>query len=236
MKRLLAILGLLLLVGCTGPSRPVSAESQVSSVDTNLPVNQHIVRKDESLWKIAQRYHVKMEELLRLNPKIAEKLHVEIKPNQELKVPQKVVNAPIRPNQSVTIPQNEQLTGYEEQVLALTNQVRKEAGLPPCAGNDSNLNRSARAKSEDMANRSYFSHTSPVYGDPFAMMRNFGVTYQAAGENIAKGQPTPQDVVDAWMASPGHRANILNKSFTHLGVGYVAKNGQAYWTQQFIGK
>lgn len=236
MKRLIAITSLFLLAGCSMSSEPVSAESQVSSVDTNLPVNQHIVRKDESLWKIAQRYHVKLDELLRLNPKIAEKLHVEIKPNQEVKVPKKVVTAPIQPNQSVTIPQNEQLTGYEEQVLALTNQVRKDAGLPPCAGNDSNLNRSARAKSEDMASHNYFSHQSPVYGDPFAMMRNFGVVYQAAGENIAKGQPTPQEVVDAWMASPGHRANILNRAYTHLGVGYVVKNGQVYWTQQFIGK
>lgn len=236
MKRLFIITSLAILVGCTGPSHPVNAASQVSSVDTNLPVNQHIIQKNESLWAIAQRYHVKMEDLLRLNPKIAEKLHVDIRPNQEVKVPQKVVDAPIKPNESVTIPQNEQLTGYEEQVLALTNQVRKDAGLPPCAGNDSNLNRSARAKSEDMANRNYFSHTSPVYGDPFAMMRNFGVTYQSAGENIAKGQKTPQDVVDAWMNSPGHRANIMNKNYTHLGVGYLVKNGEAYWTQQFIGK
>ena len=80
----------------------------------------------------------------------------------------------------------------------------------------------------------YFSHTSPTYGTPFQMMKNFGITYRTAGENIARGQISPKAVVDAWMNSSGHRANILNSSFTHIGVGY-AENGR-YWTQMFIGK
>ncbi|MBR2563318.1 MAG: serine protease, partial [Paenibacillus sp.] len=67
---------------------------------------------------------------------------------------------------------------------------------------------------------------------PFDMMKQFGVTYSYAGENIAKGQKTPQEVVTAWMNSVGHRANILSKNFTHIGVGYY--NG--YWAQEFIGK
>jgi uncharacterized protein YkwD len=66
------------------------------------------------------------------------------------------------------------------------------------------------------------------------MMRDFGVTYKAAGENIAKGQRTPQEVVTAWMNSPGHRANILNKRFTHIGVGF--EQAENIWTQMFIGK
>ncbi|MDF2592072.1 MAG: sporulation protein, partial [Clostridia bacterium] len=77
-------------------------------------------------------------------------------------------------------------------------------------------------------------HTSPTYGSPFDMMKQFGITYKTAGENIAMGQRTPEEVVKAWMNSPGHRANILKSSFTHIGVGYVA-NG-SYWTQMFIGK
>ena len=66
------------------------------------------------------------------------------------------------------------------------------------------------------------------------MMKDFGITYRAAGENIAKGQSTPQMVVNAWMNSSGHRANILNSSFTEIGVGYVSSGN--YWTQMFIGK
>ena len=80
----------------------------------------------------------------------------------------------------------------------------------------------------------YFSHTSPVYGSPFQMMKSFGLSYRSAGENIAKGQSTPKQVVDAWMNSSGHRANILNSSFNRIGVGYVADGN--YWTQMFIGK
>ena len=65
------------------------------------------------------------------------------------------------------------------------------------------------------------------------MMKDFGVSYRSAGENIAMGQRTPSEVVTAWMNSPGHRANILNSSFTRIGVGYVPAGN--YWTQMFIG-
>ncbi len=80
----------------------------------------------------------------------------------------------------------------------------------------------------------YFSHTSPNYGSPFDMMKEFGITYRSAGENIAMGQSTPEEVVNAWMNSEGHRKNILSSSFTHIGVGHVAEGN--YWTQMFIGK
>ncbi len=87
-----------------------------------------------------------------------------------------------------------------------------------------------------MVNKNYFSHTSPTYGSPFDMMKQFGISYKTAGENIAMGQKTPSEVVTAWMNSEGHRKNILSSSFTQIGVG-VAKNanGQLYWTQMFIG-
>ncbi len=236
MKRWAMISGLALLVACGNQSDRMKTQLQVSSIDTNLPVNQHVVQKNESVWDIAEHYHVNIDEFLRLNPDVATKINADIEPNKDVKVPQEALDDPIEQDQTVTIPANESLTGYEAQVLKLTNQERQKAGLSPCAGSDSNLNRSARAKSEDMAAHNYFSHESPTYGDPFAMMRNFGVQYKSAGENIAKGQPTPQEVVNAWMNSPGHRANIMNGSYTHLGIGYVLKNGQAYWTQQFIGK
>lgn len=128
---------------------------------------------------------------------------------------------------------NSALSQFEQQVVTLTNQERAKHGLPELKV-DLQLSKVARAKSKDMSDNNYFSHTSPTYGSPFDMMKQYGVTYRSAGENIAKGQRSPAEVVNAWMNSEGHRANILNESFTHIGVGYV-ENGN-YWTQQFIGK
>ncbi|MCY7675209.1 CAP domain-containing protein [Bacillus safensis] len=125
------------------------------------------------------------------------------------------------------------LNAFEKEVVELTNKERAKQGLKALSV-DSKLSKSARAKSQDMKDKNYFSHTSPTYGSPFDQMKKFGITYKSAGENIAQGQRSPQEVVTAWMNSEGHRANILNKSYTHIGVGYV-KSGN-YWTQQFIGK
>ncbi len=85
-----------------------------------------------------------------------------------------------------------------------------------------------------MENNNYFSHTSPTYGSPFDMMKSFGITYNTAGENIAKGQKTAEDVVNGWMNSEGHRKNILNSAFTQMGLGYT-KGDTTYWAQMFIG-
>ena len=112
------------------------------------------------------------------------------------------------------------------------NEQRAEHGLAALSY-DWELSRVARYKSQDMADQGYFTHTSPTYGSPFQMIRNFGLTYRSAGENIAKGYATPQEVVNAWMRSSGHRANILNASFTKIGVGYVSEG--RHWTQMFIG-
>ena len=121
---------------------------------------------------------------------------------------------------------------YEQQVIDLINEIRIKNGLSPLTENTA-LSRCAKAKSQDMHDKRYFSHQSPTYGSPFDMMKQFGITYRTAGENIAMGQTTPQAVVNAWMNSEGHRANILNASFTQIGMGYVADGH--YWTQQFIG-
>lgn len=126
-----------------------------------------------------------------------------------------------------------QLSQFEQQVVKLTNQQRTQHGLKPLKVNLA-LSKMARDKSQDMANKHYFSHQSPTYGSPFDMMKEYGISFSSAGENIAEGQQTPQEVVNAWMHSPGHRANILNSSYTEIGVGYVA-NGNI-WTQDFIGK
>lgn len=121
----------------------------------------------------------------------------------------------------------------EQAVVELTNKEREKAGLAPLQV-DSALMAAAREKSQDMKDKNYFSHTSPTFGSPFDRLKALGISYQAAGENIAKGQKTAQEVVTAWMNSEGHRANILDEKFTHIGVGFV-KDG-SIWTQQFIKK
>lgn len=120
---------------------------------------------------------------------------------------------------------------FEKKVVELTNAERAKAGLAPLEIYEP-LMKVAQQKSDDMAAKNYFSHTSPTYGSPFDQMKAAGISYRAAGENIAQGQRTPEEVVQAWMNSEGHRANILNGSYTHIGVGYVADGN--YWTQQFI--
>ena len=172
----------------------------------------HTVEKGESLWKIAVRYSVGLSEIKSANPSIK---------NYDL----------IYPGQKITVPTlPESVTAYETEVVRLVNDVRKANGLKPLL-QDWQLSRVARYKSQDMRDLGYFSHTSPTYGSPFNMMKSFGISYKTAGENIAKGYATPKAVVDAWMNSPGHRANILNPSYTHIGVGFVASGN--YWTQMF---
>lgn len=125
------------------------------------------------------------------------------------------------------------LSAYEQKVVDLTNQERSKNGLAALKV-DTALSKVAREKSLDMSKNGYFSHTSPTYGSPFDMMKQFGISYQYAGENIAMGQRTPEEVVQAWMNSEGHRKNILSANFNYIGVGYVESGN--YWTQMFIGK
>ena len=122
--------------------------------------------------------------------------------------------------------------GVASKLLNLVNKARNENGLSSLKLNSS-LSNVAQKKAEDMKNNNYFSHTSPIYGSPFDMIKNFGISYKTAGENIAKGQKTAEDVFNAWMNSSGHRANILNKNFTQMGIGYTS--GNTYWSQMFIG-
>lgn len=175
----------------------------------------HTVVRGDSMWKIAVKYEVGLDEIKAANPEIR---------NPDL----------IYPGQVLTIPTTDaSVLDYEREVVRLVNEIRAERGLGELTYNWE-LSRVARYKSEDMRDNRYFSHTSPVYGSPFQMMKNFGISYRSAAENIAKGQASPAEVVNAWMNSPGHRQNILNASFTQIGVGYAADG--RYWTQMFIGR
>ncbi|MDM5328953.1 CAP domain-containing protein [Neobacillus sp. CF12] len=141
---------------------------------------------------------------------------------------------PVTETQPVTTTQTTSvLSAYEQKVVDLTNQERAKNGLPALKV-DLTLSKMAREKSRDMSANGYFSHTSPTYGSPFDMMKKYGISYRYAGENIAMGQRTPEEVVKAWMNSEGHRKNILSPNFNYIGVGYVSQGN--YWTQEFIGK
>jgi uncharacterized YkwD family protein len=127
------------------------------------------------------------------------------------------------------------LSEFQNEVVRLVNVERAKNSLPALTA-DSLLMKTATVKSQDMANNNYFDHTSPTYGSPFDLMKKFGVTYRAAGENIAMGQTTPVQVMNGWMNSSGHRANILNSAYTKIGVGVVKNaSGRYYWTQHFTG-
>ncbi|WP_018931785.1 CAP domain-containing protein [Gracilibacillus lacisalsi] len=127
----------------------------------------------------------------------------------------------------------ESLDGVIQKVVELTNQARSENGADSLKF-DHELANVAQTKSEDMAERDYFSHTSPQYGSPFDMLQEFGVDYTKASENIAAGQESAEEVVQAWLDSEGHRKNLLDPEVTHIGVGFATDGN--YWTQLFIKK
>ena len=177
----------------------------------------YTVQPGDTMWKIAVRYQVGTSEIISANPQI--KNPALIYPGQKLNIP------------TVTT------TAQENEVARLVNVQRANAGLHTLKLNWQ-LSRCARYKSADMAQpppKGYFDHNSPTYGSPFTMMQNFGLRFSAAGENIAYGQRTPAAVMSDWMNSPGHRSNIMNPTYTEIGVG-LAKNssGVCYWTQQFM--
>lgn len=131
--------------------------------------------------------------------------------------------------------QSSNLTSDEKEVFDLINKQRTNNGLKALTI-DSELQRVARIKAQDMVDNNYFSHTSPTYGSPFDMLKSFKISYKTAGENIA-GNSSNSAAVNAWMNSSGHKANILNSGFNYTGIGVVSspKYGKMY-VQMFIGK
>lgn len=191
-----------------------AAAMAITVLTTSASALSHTVANGDTMWKLAAKYEVGTSEIISSNPQV---------PNPDL----------IYPGQVLTIPEvNSSVSAFENEVIRLVNEARVKNGLKALKANWE-LSRVARYKSQDMVDKRYFSHNSPTYGTPFQMIKAFGLSYRSAGENIAYGQRTPQQVFDTWMNSSGHRANILNASYTQIGVGYVA-NGN-YWTQMFIG-
>lgn len=206
---------------------------------TSAASNVYTVQKGDSLWTISQKYNVSFQEIVKLNNLKNPNL---IYPNQKIKLPIGSTGTSTNNNSAYDKIENGNNTSTEqgtstqaEVVLKLVNQERSKQGLKSLTLS-TKLTSIATTKTKDMAVNKYFSHTSPTYGSPFEMLQHFGVTYRAAGENIAAGQRTPEEVMRAWMSSSGHRANILNSNYTQIGVGYYQGGSyNTYWSQLFIG-
>jgi uncharacterized YkwD family protein/spore coat assembly protein SafA len=199
-----------LVIGCLSAVHVHMQMAVAAPSDTE----EYVVQPGDSLWKIAVKYQVGLSEI--------------IAANRQFKNP-----ALIYPRDKVVVPLFSEAKAVEQNVVELVNRERVARGLGALRLNWE-LARVARVKSADMRDQNYFSHTSPTYGSPFEMMRKFGLTFEAAAENIAVGQPTAAEVVSSWMNSPGHRQNILNADFNEIGVGYVTGGEyRTYWTQLF---
>lgn len=186
------------------------------------------------MWRISKRYKVPFKTILDLNKHYPnpDLIH----PNDRIEMPDGEHGASSEtPNNSKgeQIAEQAGSTVQADEVLELVNQERSKQGLKALTLSD-DLTNVATVKAKDMRDNGYFDHTSPTYGSPFEMMQSFGIQYQSAGENIAAGQKTAQEVMNSWMNSSGHRANILNADYEQLGVGYVeGGNYQTYWVQMF---
>ncbi len=175
----------------------------------------YTVKAGDTMSGIAKRYEISYAELLKANSNIKNPSMIYV-------------------GQKIMIPDTNSLASYEQQVFELVNKERVARGLGTLKYS-TDVAYVARVKSQDMIDKKYFAHESPTYGSPFKMMEKFGLRFSAAGENIAYGQKTAAEVMNAWMNSAGHRANILSQTYTTIGVGVAkAANGTLYWTQEFI--
>ena len=198
---------------------------------------QHcITRHGDSMWKIAKRYNVQFKHILDMNKHYQDQDLIHPEDNIELPDSHagQTTDKASEGHSDAETPSGDETSIQAEEVLKLVNSERQKAGLKPLTLS-TKLTSIANTKAQDMADKNYFSHQSPTYGSPFDMLHTFGVSYSSAGENIAAGQKTSEQVMNDWMHSSGHRANILNKDYTQLGVGYTI-GGQygTEWVQLFI--
>ncbi len=222
MKKTLLLLAAFTILA-TGTAMPASA--------------QHCdVQRGDSMWRIAKRYNVLFKEVLEINKKF--KNPDLIHPKDEVELPDGSTGTSTDHSTGDSAGSGSEgrtaETTQAEAILKLVNQERSKAGVSPLKLSEK-LTNVANMKAKDMADKNYFSHTSPTYGSPFDMLKKFGISFSYAGENIAAGQKTAEEVMDSWMNSSGHRQNILNKNYTELGVGFT-RGGQygTEWVQLFI--
>ncbi|GGF96604.1 CAP domain-containing protein [Paenibacillus abyssi] len=229
----------MLVAGMIVAGGGVAAKPVEAAAAVNAYPYTYTITSGDSLYQLANKYGVDLDKLIASYPllnnpnwkpvtqKPVTQKPVTQKPVTQKPVTQKPVNTPPAGNAGSGSVVNQD--AFAAQVVKLVNQERAKAGLPALVS-DPALTRVAMDKAKDMYNNNYFSHTSPTYGSPFDMMRSYGIQYSYAGENIASGQQSPQQVMNSWMNSSGHRANIMSKNFKKIGVAYY----KGEWVQMFI--
>lgn len=205
---------------------------------TNASAENCTVQKGDSLWTISKRYNVRFSDLCRVNKHLRDL--GKIYPYERVQLPHGSEGESTNHHSGADVfeernetPNGTTTSAQAEEILRLVNNERSKQGLQPLTLSEK-LTSIANVKAADMRDRNYFDHTSPTYGSPFEMLQHFGVSYTAAGENIAAGQKTAEGVMTDWLNSSGHRANIMNKEYKELGVGYVTGGSYGtYWVQLF---
>ena len=204
--------------------------------------NSNVVRtsSNASITQILQRYNIRIAPVQQPQAPAEQPKAPVQQPQAPVQQPQAPVQQPQAPAEQPKAPAQQpqqnvsnarhSLTANEVKLVELVNSARANAGLAPLAI-DVDLSYVARVKSQDMHDNKYFSHTSPTYGSPFDMMKKFGIQYRSAAENIARTSSV-ESAHNGFMNSEGHRNNIMNPRFTHIGIGIY--NG--YYTQMFIQK
>ncbi|SEO16871.1 CAP domain-containing protein [Paenibacillus sp. OV219] len=201
-------------------------KAEAASVNSSV---SYKVTSTDTMYKIAKKYGVSLNTLIAANPSI--KNPNIIWAGMVVKVPVTTTTGSGSTGSGSTTTPTTSTTDkstFAAQVVTFVNQERAKTGLTALKS-DTLLTKVALDKAKDMYTNNYFDHNSPTYGSPFDMMRAYGVTYSYAGENIAKGQRTPAEVMTAWMNSPGHKANIMSANYKKIGVAYY--NGE--WVQEF---
>jgi len=235
---------------------PVTGRTRPLLKATPIPgeIDVYNVHLHDTLWIISQKYRIRLDAVIDANPEL---------PNPDLIYPGDQIKVPLNPKsyemmdiadsdidkgdgstkirsniiqgRYAGVTQQTQENSEEKELLDLVNNERAKAGLPSIKLSPA-VSTAARIKADEMSVKKYFNHTSPIYGTPFEMLHAFGISYRTAGENIAKGQKTANAVMGAWMNSEGHRANILNRDFTEVGIGYASDGKTTYWVLILIGK
>lgn len=211
----------------TQPS--VTQESEAATAETNAPSGSSQAVETQQTTKRTPKQTAAQESTQKSTQKPAQTTTTTKKPaapNQtaSTKKPASTTRRPAATQAPVSS------SDYTQEVLRLVNAERQKAGKQPLTM-DAKLSQAAQVRAKEI--QTHFSHSRPDGRSCFTAMQEAGVSYRAAGENIAAGQRTPAAVMEAWMNSQGHRENILSDQFGRLGVGYVVINGRAHWVQMF---
>ncbi|MBF8983328.1 SCP-like extracellular protein [Lutibacter sp. B2] len=246
MKKIISILivSTLLVCGCTPAKQKPGVSPQASSIFKKGEVKQIKVTENNTNCRSGEGKDaqvitkLKKDEIFNVVGQYGNSYVIKTKDNKVGVVDESTVKPHIEAPKDTNKSNDNaiaSLTPNEQEMLDLLNGERTKNGLNPLKV-DMEITKVARLKSQDMIDQNYFSHNSPTYGSPFDMLKKFGVQYIYAGENIA-GNTSVKDAHTALMNSEGHRKNILNSSFTHIGIG-IKEGGQygKMFSQMFVGR